>query len=58
MGCVSVALRPQKPSGFLETGSQGRPPRLSHSSSALGFLLPKVVPSHDDGAVARPVDAV
>ena len=31
----NVALRPQKPSGLLGTGSQGRPPRPSHSSWAL-----------------------
>ena len=30
-----VALRLQKPSGLLGTGSPGRPPRLSHSSWAL-----------------------
>ena len=34
----SVALRPQKPLGLLGTGSPGRPPRLSHSPRALGFL--------------------
>ena len=33
----SVALRPQKPSGLLGTGSPGGPPRLSHSSWALKF---------------------
>ena len=31
----SVALRQQRPSGLLGTGSPGRPPRLSHSSRAL-----------------------
>ena len=31
----SLALRPQKPSGLLGTGSPGRPPRLSHSTWAL-----------------------
>ena len=31
----SAALRPQRPYGLLGTGSPGRPPRLSHSSSAL-----------------------
>ena len=30
--CFNVALRPQKPSGLIGTGSPGRPPRLSHSS--------------------------
>ena len=30
----SLALRPQRPSGWLGTGSPGRPPRLSHSSWA------------------------
>ena len=28
----SAALRPQRPSGLLGTGSPGRPPPLSHSS--------------------------
>ena len=31
----SVALRPQKNRRFIRDGSSGRPPRLSHSSSAL-----------------------
>ena len=31
----NVALRPQRPYGLLGTGSQGQPPRLSHSSWAL-----------------------
>ena len=32
----TVALRPQRPWGLYGTGSPGRPPRLSHSSWALG----------------------
>ena len=31
--CFSVASPPQNPSGLLGTGSRGRPPRLSHSST-------------------------
>ena len=31
----NVTLRPQRPQGLLGTESPGRPPRLSHSSSAL-----------------------
>ena len=32
----NVALRPKRPNGLLWTGSPARPPRLSHSSQALG----------------------
>ena len=35
----SVALRPQRPSGLLATGSLGRPPRLSHSPWSLCLCL-------------------
>ena len=35
----SVALRPQRPQALLRIGSPGRPPRLSHSSWALRWLV-------------------
>ena len=39
----SAALHPQGPSGLLGTGSPGRPPRLSHTSSALEWSKDLVV---------------